>query len=75
MYVYCLGNNKTIKKKKHVWGKKKKKQNMFDRVFLPDGQSDTDIEQEATFDSLPGMILYADQDTLGQLGPGEDILP
>lgn len=73
MYVYCLGNNKTIKKK-NMFGEKKK-QNMFDRVFLPDGQSDTDIEQGATFDSLPGMILYVDQDTLRQLGPGEDILP
>ena len=58
-----------------MFGGKKKKQNMFDCVFLPDRQSDTDIEQGATLDSLPGMILYADQDTLGQLGPGEDILP
>ena len=43
---------------------------MFDCVFQPSGQSDTDVAQGAAFDSLSGMILHADQGTFEQQGLG-----
>lgn len=48
---------------------------MLDCVSRPGRQSDADIAQEAAVDSASGMILSADQDALGQLEPGDDIVP
>ena len=39
---------------------------MLGYVFQPGGQPDTDTAQETTFDSLSGMIIYADESAFGQ---------